>query len=491
MPRGPIRIILGRTVQDNLKKSAVSGMAWTGAERLATQVLRFFISLVMARLLAPSDYGVVGMLAIFLAIAGTFQDSGFAAALIQKKDKTEVDYSTAFFFNLAVAMAFYGVLFAAAPLIAHFYKVPDLVSITRVVALGLIINAFSVIQQTRLTINLKFGTLAILSVLSVLVSSTIGITLAYRGYGAWALVWQSVLGGAINTLILWCVARWHPLLMFSVESFRKLFGFGSKLLYSSLINTIYGNLYTLVIGRVFGPAEVGHFNRANGFAALPADTLTDMVLKVNYPILVRFQDDTLQLITAYRRLLRTPMFLLVPVLFGMAAVAEPMVCVLIGEKWLPCVPFLQVLCFGLMWNPLTHINLNLLYVKGRTDLVLKLELIKKPIAFLILFSMIPFGIFWLCVGKAAYDFIAFCFNCHYTNKVLGYGFWRQIKEIIPMVANALAMVLIVTWGIGFFDSNVAKLTVGVLIGMGSYLLGAVIYREESLRYAWNMIRRRT
>ena len=460
-------------------------------ERLATHVFRFLVALVMARLLAPSDYGMVGMLSIFLALAGTIQDSGFSAALIQKQDKTEEDYATAFFFNLGVSIFFYVMLFFLAPLIAQFYGVRELTPITRVIALGLVINALGAIQQTRLTINLKFGLLAALSMTSLAVSSAIGIGLAYKGYGAWALVGQSVLGGAANVAMLWCVARWRPILCFSKDSFRKLFGFGSKLLCSSMINTIYGNIYALVIGKAFGAAETGHFNRANGFAALPADTLSEVVLKVNYPILAKLQDDTPRLVSAYRRLLRTPMFLLVPVLFGMAAVAEPMVRVLIGEKWLPCVPFLQVLCFGMMWWPLTHINLNLLYVKGRTDLVLKLELIKKPIAFLILFSTIPFGIFWMCVGKAVYDFIAFCFNCHYTNKVLGYGFWRQMGEIMPMVANALAMVVLITWTTRFFDSNVAKLTVGVLVGAVSYLVGAAIYREESLRYAWGLMRRET
>lgn len=474
-------------MSDSLKSSAVKGMAWTGIERLATQVLRFLISLVMARLLAPEDYGIVGMLAIFLAIASTFQDSGFTAALIQKKDKTEVDYSTVFFFNLGSSILFYLIFYFSAPLIARFYNVSLLTDITRVVALSLIINAFGAVQQTRLTINLRFGTQAILSIVSLFTSSGIGITLAYMGYGPWALVWQSILGGAINTIILWCVTRWHPMLNFSLRAFRQMFGFGSKLLCSSMINTIYGNLYTLVIGKAFGAADIGYFNRANGFAALPTDALTGIVLKVNYPILARFQDDNERLVSAYSRLLRTPLFILVPVLFGMAAVADPMVRVLIGEKWLPCVPFLQVLCMGMMWNPLTHINLNLLYVKGRTDLVLKLELIKKPIAFAILFSMIPLGIFWMCVGKAIYDFVALCFNCHYTKKVLGYGFWQQMRDIIPLVINGVVMMVVVALVMSFFEMPLIKLMAGVLAGAISYVLGAVLYREESLNYITEII----
>lgn len=472
---------------ENFRSAAVKGMAWTGAERLATQVLRFLISLVMARLLVPADYGIVGMLAIFLAIAGTFQDSGFGAALIQKKDRTEEDYSTVFYFNLGVSIVFYGLFFVGAPIIAKFYKMPELTDITRVVALSLIINAFSAVQQTRLTINLRFGTQAVLSIVSLLVSSAIGITLAYNGFGAWALVWQSILGGAINVCVLWLVTRWRPMFKFSIESFKRLFGFGSKLLCSSMINTIYGNLYTLVIGKAFGAAEIGHFNRANGFVTLPTDTIAGIVLKVNYPILARFQDDTERLVSAYKRLLRTPLFLLIPVLFGMAAVAEPMVRVLIGDKWLPCVPFLQVLCLGMIWNPLTHINLNLLYVKGRTDLVLKLELIKKPIAFAILFSMIPLGVFWMCVGKAVYDFVAFCFNCHYTKKVLGYGFWQQMRDIIPLIINGVVMIGVVTLVMHAFATPLIKLLIGALVGALSYILGAIFYRAESLNYLTEII----
>ena len=466
---------------DGFKMHAVKGMTLMGAERLATHVLRFVVSLVMARLLAPSDYGTVGMLAIFMAIATTFQDSGFSSALIQKKDVNGDDYSTAFYFGMAVSIGFYAAFFFSAPAIASFYKTPELVQITRTITLGLVINALSSVHQTHLTVNLKFGALATVSVVSLVVSSIIGIVLAYMGYGAWALVWQSVLGSAFNTVILWCVARWRPQLRFSLLSFKKLFGFGSKLLCSGMINTIYGNLYTLVIGRMFGAAEIGHFNRANGFAALPTDSVSGVVLRVNYPILSKFQDDTSRLIGAYRKLTRCVMFILVPSLFGMAAVAEPMVRVLIGEKWLPCVPLLQVLCIGMMWSPLTQINLNLLYVKGRTDLVLKLELIKKPIAFAILFLMIPFGIFWMCVGKAVYDFIAFCFNCHYTKKILGYGFVAQMADIVPLVLNASVMACLAWFSARLADSSAAKLPIGIAVGVAAYALGALAYREEALK----------
>lgn len=474
----------------DLKSAAVEGMAWTGLERLVLQVLRFAVGLVMARLLVPADYGVVGMLAIFMAIAGTFQDFGFGAALIQKKVRTEADYSTVFYFNLATACLIYAVFFFAAPWIAAFYQMPILTPITRAIALNFVIGALGAVQQTRLTVELKFRLQAVLSIVGFIISSFIGITLACRGYGPWALVGQGVLSGFVNTIILWCVTRWHPAWVFSAESFKSLFGFGWKLLCSSMINTVYSNVHALVIGKAFGAAEVGHFNRALGFADLPAGTLQGIVLKVNYPILARFQDDTQRLVSAYRSLLRAPMFVLVPVLFGMAAVGEPMVRVLIGEKWLPCVAFLRVLCLGVLWEPLTHINLNLLYVKGRTDLVLKLELIKKPIAFLILACTLPFGIFWMCVGRAVYEFIAFCFNCYYTKKFLGYGFQNQLRDLLPLMLNGLLMAVTVRLAIATVGTPVLQLLVGVSAGAIVYIGVAMLYRDETLRSALDLLRKK-
>jgi len=429
-------------------------------------------------------------LGIFLAIASTFQDCGFTAALIQRKNCTHEDYCTAFYFNLVISLAMYLTLYLGAPWIADFYKISDLTMITRVVALSLVIQSLCAVHQTKLTIDLRFGIQSIVSIVSLLVTSAFGISLAYMGYGAWALVWQSVFGSLFNMMAFWWVSHWRPSLIFSKESFKRLFGFGSKLLCSGLINTIYGNLYTLVIGRKFSAADIGYFNRALGFADLPTNTLGGIVLKVNYPILAKLQDDNARLLSVYGRLVRSTMFLLIPVLFGMAVVAEPMVKVLIGEKWLPCVPFIQVLCLGVMWNPLTHINLNLLYVKNRTDLVLKLELIKKPIAFLILIAMIPFGIFWMCVGRAAYDFIAFCFNCYYTKKLLDYGFVKQMCDILPAVVNSLCMMGLSYMVMTMVDTALLKLIIGISAGVVSYLIGAVLVHEESLFYIAGLIRRR-
>ena len=328
---------------------------------------------------------------------------------------------------------------------------------------------------------------AIASIVSVIVSGIVGLWLAYIGWGVWALVYQNVSHALVRALILWLFAKWKPLFVFSFDSFKQLFSFGSKLLASSLINTIYTNIYTLVIGKAFSPAEVGFFNQGNHISKLPMQIVNDVVLKVNYPILSELQDDNKRLIQTYKKLLRTPMFILFPILVGLCAVAHPLIEVLLGVKWLPCVPLLQVLCIGYMFTPLTMINLNLLYVKGRSDLVLKLELIKKPIAFLILFASIPFGLLWMCVGKALYEFVAFSFNCYYTKIILNYGMWMQLKELLPIFVNVIIMFIVVTMCMTIINTPFIKLIIGIFVGVISFFSFAFFTKDESLNDAKRMI----
>lgn len=465
----------------DLKKKSVSGMLWTTIERFTTQGIQFVIGIFIARILMPGDYGIIGMLAIFMAIAQSFLDSGFASALIQKKDRTENDYSTVFYFNLVVAVLLYALFYVSAPWIAGFYKIPILSDVARVTSLSLILNGLTIVQTAKLTIDLNFKFQAITSIVSVVLSGMVGILMAYNGYGVWALVWQGIMAALVRLVVLWLASSWRPKLIFSMDSFRILFSFGSKLLCSGMINTIYQNIYTIVIGKAFGASDVGYYNRGNQFASIPTDTTTAIVTKVNFPILSSLQDDNEKLLQAYRKMLRVPLFALFPLLTGLIALAHPLVEFVLGEKWLPCVPILQILCLGCMWSPMTHINLNLLYVKGRSDLVLKLELVKKPIAFLLLFALLPFGILWMCVGRALYFFIAFSMNCYYTHKILGYGFSKQIREISFILLNCAVMWGVVTLCISFATSLVIKLAIGLLTGALSYTLIAYFANDSSLQ----------
>ncbi len=468
--------------QNEMKSAATRGMAWTGLERIVSQAMQFVIGIVIARMLSPDDYGVVGMLAVFMAVAQTFLDSGFANALIQRQDRTETDYATVFYFNLAAAVVLYALFYISAPFIAEFYSLPELTDVARVVSLALIINGLSIVQTAKLTIDLNFRLQSLVSIVAVAVSGVVGIVLAYNGLGVWSLVFQMLGAAFCRTVALWLFSHWRPIAAFSAQSFKRLFSFGSKLLCSSLINTIYNNVYTLVIGRCFAATEVGLFNRGNQFAQLPADTITQVVVKVNYPLLSECQRDNARLVDTYRRLLRTPMTLLFPAMLGLAAVAEPLIDVLLGAQWTACVPILQILCLGYVWAPLTHINLNLLYVKGRSDLVLRLEVIKKPIAFAILFVSIPFGLMWMCAGRAIYNFVAFSINCYYTRKLLGYGLWAQLREVMPIAANSLVMSAVAIFAMSQFDTSIVKLAVGVGAGAVTYIILSLVTKQKIFNF---------
>lgn len=464
---------------DNLKDKAVSGVSWTTIEKAFNEIVQFVIGIVLARLLSPSDYGTVGLLAIFFAVASSFQDSGFASALIQKKDRNQADFSTVFFFNVGMSFVIYGIFFISAPYIASFYKLPILKDITRVSALGFIIGGLTGVQYAKLSAEMKFKTISLLSMLGLIITGATGIILAFMGWGVWALVFQGLVGSLIKGIVVWVVSKWTPSLIFSRQSYKRLFSFGGFLFLSGLINTIYNNLYTLVIGKVYNPQTVGHYNRANGYAQIPTNLILGLAVNVNYPILSSVQDDDERLKRAYRKLLRVPLYLHYPFLMGLAVLAAPLIEVMIGKKWLPCVPILQILCFAGLFIPLTHINLNLLYVKGRSNLVLRLELIKKPLAFLILFASIPLGILWLVAGRVLYSFIGFFINCYYTKKILDYGFVEQIRVLIPVFINTAIMSALIFVSTVFVENVYMKLCIGIPVGVISYWAISIITKDES------------
>ena len=468
-------------MDSSTKTKVISGLKWTSIESFITQLLGFIISIFLARRLNPSDYGILGMLSIFMAVSTTFTDSGFGSALIQKKRLTQKDCSTAFFFNTAVAIFFYLVLFFCAPFIAKFYNQPLLCDVTRIYTLTLIISGVNIVQNAQYSRDMNFRTKAKISIISLIFSGCVGLTMAYTGFGVWALVWQGLSSVIVRSALLWIWGSWIPSLEFSTSSFKALFGFGSKILGSSLINTIYNNLSTIIIGKAFQATDLGLYTRANSLATLPGGTILGIVMKVNYPVLARYQDDDEQLLSNYKILLRAPIFLLYPVLFGVAVLAYPLIYTLLGNKWVGCVPMLMILCSGYLWTPLTSINLNLLYVKGRTDLVLKLELIKKPIAFAMLFTAIPFGILGMCIAVALYEFVAFSFNCYYTGKILNYGWLQQLKEIVPILFYSIVMSLIVFVAVNWISVQPIKLAVGIVVGVISYFIIARLNHDSTLK----------
>lgn len=464
----------------SLKDKAVSGIAWTSVERIIHQVIQFVIGIAIARILSPKDYGIIGMTAIFLAVATVFIDSGFGSALIQKKDRNNTDFSTCFYFNLIVGLLLYSLLWLASPAIAEFYRTPILCDVLRVLGITLITNSLTISQTAKMTAEMKFKEISVIAIITQLFTGFIGLYLAHAGWGVWALVFQQLSSSVARLVLMEIYLKWLPQFIFSIPSFRHMFSYGSKVLCSSLINVFYDNMYTLVIGKVFSAKEVGFYNRGNQFAALPTSTILNIFMKVAFPLMAEVQDDTERLKIAYKKLLRIPLFVLYPILFGLIALAKPLILVLLGEKWLPSVPLLQVLCIGSFFDPLTHINLNILYVKGRTDLVLKLELIKKPIAFVILFGMIPLGLWWLCFGRAIYGFIAYCFNCYYTGKFIDFGFWKQMCYNIPVFCKAGIMGGICYACLFLFENPLSQLIMGIIVGVLCYALITILTKDETM-----------
>lgn len=475
-------------LNESLRDKAVSGATWKLIEISVAHVMTFVVELYLARKLAPSDYGLVGMLAIFFALAGVLVDSGFSSALIQRQNRTREDFSTVFVFNIVASISIYLLFVVLAPSIASFYNAPLLKTIIYVSALSFIIRGFTSIHFAKLNIDLRFSTLSKIHLVGHFVAGITGVLLAYFGFGIWALVFQGIASSLITGIVVWICSGLKPSIAFSTKSFKRLFSYGGNMLGSGLINVVYGNLYTLVIGKGFSPAAVGFYNRANGYSSMPSNIVTDIALRVNFPILVKLQDDNERLISAYEKLLKVPFFVLYPILVGIIVCAEPLITVMIGEKWLPCVPYMQILCVGYMFYPLNGFNMNILYAKGRTDISFKLEFIKKPIGLLLLFASLPFGIIWMMVGKALYSVIVYFINCYYTNKIVGYGLVRQVKILMPMIVNSLLMGAIVFLCMSFVSSPAIKLLVGIPVGMVSYYLMAFIRKDDSLSEIMNIVK---
>ncbi|MDR0789415.1 MAG: lipopolysaccharide biosynthesis protein [Bacteroidales bacterium] len=465
----------------NLQQDTLKGLFWSSVDKFSVQGISFVIQIIIARILLPEDYGLIGMLAIFLAVSQIFIDSGFNNALIQKHNRTETDYSTVFYFNIVVAVLFYLLLFFASPLIADFYHQPILEKLTKIVGLVLIINSLSTIQRTKLTINIDFKTQAKISIVSIVVSGVIGVVMAYNGYGVWSLVMQSLLGAAISTVMFWIYAKWIPKRVFSYSSFKTLFSFGSKLLASGLLDTLYKNIYTLIIGKKFSASSLGIYSRADQFAQFPSSNLTGIIGRVTYPILCSIQTENDRLKNVYRQYLRLSAFIVFPLMIALCALSAPTIDVVLGTKWHGVILWLQILCFSAMWYPIHAINLNLLQVKGRSDLFLRLEIIKKIIGVAMLFITVPIGITAMCVGGIITSLIALVLNTHYTGKLIDIGFFKQMKDLIPSLLYSLSMGVIVFFAIKLTDSNGLKLLIGLSLAMLYYLLIAYITKSTELK----------
>lgn len=473
-----------------LKTKTVNGVIWSSIDRFSTQGIQFVFSILIARLLLPSDYGVVAMLGIFMAVSNCFIDSGFSTALIRKIDRTEVDFSTVFYFNIAVSCFFYGLLWIGAPYIAAFYEIPLLTDVTRVQGLTLIIGALSGIQSAKLSINIDFKSRAKISVVTTILTGAIGLWMAYSGYGVWALVAQVVLGSMLRTILLWCVVRWMPLWAFSWRSFKELFSFGSKLLASSLLDTIYNNVYTIVIGKCFSANVLGVYSRADSLAQFPSSNLTNVLQGVTFPVLSSIQNEEERLADAYKRFLKISAFVIFPLMVGLAAVADPLIRIVLTDKWEECIYLLQIICFSMMWYPVHAINLNILSVKGRSDYFLKLEVIKKTLGVIMLCVTIPLGIVAMCYGRVFTSVVCLAINTYYTKKIINYGYLSQMKDLAHILIHSLIMGVISSVIVYLMPTLWSKLICGIVAGVIYYIGGAYLFRFAEIQEFIRLIKDR-
>lgn len=460
-----------------IKHKAVNATIWSAIETFARQGVLFGITLILARLLTPTDYGTVALLSIFFGVAGVFINSGFASALIQRQDISDVDLSSVFYFNIGIALLFSTLLSLAAPWFAAFYNMPVLKPLTWLMAAGLFIGAFGSIQSTLLTKTLNFRRQFVSSLASAVVMGIIAIPLARNGYGVWSLAIASLAATCVSTLILWLLSSWRPRLVFSVQAIRSLFRFGSFLMVSSLLDTLVTRLNTLVIGKFYSPRDLGYYSRADGTQQLPAGLLSGVIGRVAFPIFAVAYHDIELLRSGLRKAITSAMMINIPVMLGMAVTARLLVIVLFGEQWLPCVQYLQILCLGGILWPLHVLNLKVLAAQGHSDLFFRLEVIKKIVGIILIGTACFFGIIAIAWSMVASGVICFVINAHYSGKLLNYGVIRQTADLIPYLAGSVVMAACV-WAVTMLPLHtpLLLLTAQVLIGIAVYTLVCYIFR---------------
>lgn len=476
--------------EQSLKDKTVKGGFWSGIEQFSTQFIQFVYTIILARLLSPDDYGVVALTLVFFNIAYVIIDSGFATALIRKPDRTEEDLSTCFYFNLGVALILYLVLFLCAPLIAGFYDKPILVSIIRVSGITLIIKSLYIVQNTQFQYRVDFKSITKVSLTAVIVSGCSGVFLAYKGFGVWSIVWQNIVQVSMTCLMMWVLSKWRPSRVFSKSSFNYLFGFGSKLMLSYLIGTVYENLYSLFIGKIYTSAQLGLYNRAETIGKLPSSNISTLIQRVTFPVLSLIQDDEDRLRMDFKRVLRFSVFIVFPLMMGLSAVASPLIRVLLTEKWDGSVLFLEIICFSLMMYPIHALNLNLLQIMGRSDLFLKLEIIKRAIGLVILLVTVPISIEVMCYGMVLSSVISVFINTYYSGKLLAVGPLDQLKDMFPIFVNATIMYLAVRVSILPFDNELIKLVVGIVVGVAVYAIGSQFFSKQEFKELLSMLNNR-
>lgn len=478
-------------MSDSLKTKTLHGVAWSVIDWCGVSGVQFIISVLLARLLLPEQFGLIGMLTIFMALAQSFLDSGFGSALIQKQDATHKDECSIFYFNIGVGVAAAGLLCLAAPWIANFFNEPLLTPICCVLSLNIVINSFGLIQNALMTKRVDFKTRAKISTLASVLSGTIGVGMAFCGFGVWSLVAQSIASNVFGTLLLWIFNSWRPSLTFSFTSLQTMFGFGSRMFASGILNTIFENIYSPLIGKLFSAVELGFYNRALGVQALPSRGLYTVIGRVMFPVFASVQNDPERLKRGLQKVLRVAVLINFPLMIGLAIIAKPFVMLLFTEKWAPCVPYLQILCISGLLYPLHSANVNILMALGRSDLFFRIEVLKKIIIIVSILIAYRWGVEGLIYGQIITSILAYFLNSYYTGVLLHYSAKEQISDLLPTFGAAIAMGAIVypiQWLM--FLNNWSVLISQVAVGAVAYVAMCVFFRLSAFIEAWDLFVKR-
>lgn len=471
----------------NLKSKTLSSLAWKFAERCGAQGIQFVVSIILARLLTPADYGLIGLITVFLAIAMVFAQSGLGQALVQHKEIDQEEFSTVFYFSMIFSIVLYLILFLCAPLIAGFYNEPKLTAIIRVLGTTVMIGAVNSVQQAYVQKTMQFKRFFYSTLTGTLISAIIGVAMAYAGYGVWALVGQQISNQLINTAVLWFTVKWRPNFVFSVKKGLRLFSYGWKLLCSSLLDTVYNNLYSLIIGKFYSAADLGYYNRGKQFPMLLIQNINSSIDSVLFPVLSEAQDDKERLKSMVRRSIVTSTFIIFPCMAGLAAVATPLTKLLLTDKWLPAVPFIQFCCFTYAFWPIHTANLQAIKATGRSDIFLKLEIIKKVIGVIALCVSIPFGLYAMMWASCITAVLSSFINASPNKKLLGYSYLEQLKDIMPSFLLSMLMCG-VTLSLNFLHlGSLVTMLLQVIVGAAIYIGLAKLFKLECFTYILNMI----
>lgn len=461
---------------ESLKRKFFKGIAWNLVQNVATRVLSVVFTIVLARLLMPEDYGLIGMLSIFISISEVFIQSGFSQALIQKSNCTDEDFSTAFYFNTGISIFFYAILFVTAPLIASFYHEPQLVILTRVLALNIILGSLNIVQQSKLTKAMNFKALAIITLICTLVSGVVGMVMGYMGYGVWALVAQTLVATFLRIFIFPLFTKWHPNRSFNKESFKHLWGFGSKILVTGILEVIIRNLSNILIGRYYDKEQVGYFSKARNFADVPAMTMTTVLSTVLFPLMSEIHEDEERHKAVFKKVSFYSILLSFPVMILCTVLAKPIVIILFTEKWAACIPILQAFLLSRAFLPLNVINAHMLQTKGDTKLYMNTYFITGPLSVLAIVVSIPFGVQAMAWATFISGVLYYVIFSIVVGKRIGYGFIKHLWEW-RMIFLSLILMTVGSWfSIQWFTGMWAQLIVGGIVGMSVYVACCFVFK---------------